>query len=1066
MKKCEKIKRDASLKLMEMTAESCQRKLDQLNSEQVTFETFDSNYLQNMEEAFRKVKDKKFKGLKRRKSKTESSAQNTEMNVIKVKGDGNCFYRCISKWKYGSEEKHGMMRREIVDFITNNQTQYAVYIDGDVRAHIEEQRFTDGRLSSWATEAEVFAAASLFKTAIFIHGDGQILTFKPQTEVPCVEEVHVRLNGGHFDLLSKGENTRKVQSRESNGDIDWFDISTPEVAKCPENGTANWSDERNTTEPETHVRAERAVTAKTTKSTRTEPKTVNRNNNNKSEQVVTNLSSRKFTQAEEKLLSKGLTFIPTQRKIDVWRVHSDLAEWERRMRLREYFANKEPESDEDDSSSEEHGGMEFIKKKKKSTFTPKPGRDKWLDAYIEAVKKDVIDGIKQKVEMNITNKEEMALKSILMDDTIIIRPADKGSGIVVMDTESYITGLEKEVENSKSYVRTSDTKYQEAEKLVKRTVSGMYKKGHISSEMRRYMIPKTAKSGRLKGNPKLHKKGNPMRTIVSGIGTPTEQMAEVAEKELEEYVTQSPSYIQDTTDFLRKLDVINHTLPKGAILFCFDVEKLYPSIPKKEGLAACKDALEQRKRKRIETNTVLEMIETVLENNVFSFNGKQYIQTDGVAIGSRLGRNYACTYMRQWDDELGKFQNQPMLYYRYIDDGFGIWLHGEESLKEFQNYANNIHPNINVELRYSSDKIEFLDTMVILENGHIITDLYTKPTDKHIYVDRKSSHPSNVKKSLPYGLGIRLRRICSRDSDYIKRRGELKSYLRKRGYSSKFIETQLTKVDRLKRSDLLQYKQKNNNQKRVPLVVTYSRHLPDLHKISRDHMPLLHKSPEMQRIFLEPPLIAYRRDRNLNDILVHGKHNRIFKTREDSGRCPNENCTLCPIMIRGEEASELRTKPVDPRNNCKTTNVVYGLYCELCKKVVYVGETERTTGERVKEHLADIKHKREKAVAIHFNAEEHTLKDLKFLILERCTTNSCYYRRARENFWIDHLNTLTPHGINQKSQFGILWPDFLVERDSAHNNNAMTSREARRRTPYTKNAARECTDGTRQNDNA
>ena len=45
-----------------------------------------------------------------------------------------------------------------------------------------------------------------------------------------------------------------------------------------------------------------------------------------------------------------------------------------------------------------------------------------------------------------------------------------------------------------------------------------------------------------------------------------------------------------------------------------------------------------------------------------------------------------------------------------------------------------------------------------------------------------------------------------------------------------------------------------------------------------------------------------------------------------------------------------------------------------------VGETERTTGERVKEHLADIKHKREKAVAVHFNAEEHTFKDLKFLI--------------------------------------------------------------------------------------
>ena len=118
----------------------------------------------------------------------------------------------------------------------------------------------------------------------------------------------------------------------------------------------------------------------------------------------------------------------------------------------------------------------------------------------------------------------------------------------------------------------------------------MQNKGHISSDMKRYMIPKTAKPGRLKGNPKLHKKGNPMRTILSGIGTPTEQMAEVAEKELEEYVRKSPSYLQDTTDFLRKLDAINRKLSKEAILFCFDVEKLYPSIPKKEGLAACSDA--------------------------------------------------------------------------------------------------------------------------------------------------------------------------------------------------------------------------------------------------------------------------------------------------------------------------------------------------------------------------------------------------------------------------------------------------------------------------------------------
>ena len=218
----------------------------------------------------------------------------------------------------------------------------------------------------------------------------------------------------------------------------------------------------------------------------------------------------------------------------------------------------------------------------------------------------------------------------------------------------------------------------------------------------------------------------------------------------------------------------------------------------------------------------------------------------------------------------------------------------------------------------------------------------------------------------------------------------------------------------------------------------------------------------MQQIFNEPPLIAYRRDRNLNDILVHGKHNRIFKSRgEESDSCPDKKCTICPIMVRGEEATKLRKKPVDPRNNCKTTNVVYGLYCEVCKSIVYVGETERTVGERMKEHLADIRHKRDKAVAIHFSAENHSFKDLKFVILERCMTDSCYYRRARESFWMERLNTITPHGINRKSQFGILWPDFMFERDSTHDSSAMTSQETRRCETYTCNAI-ESTGVTRQ----
>ena len=124
--------------------------------------------------------------------------------------------------------------------------------------------------------------------------------------------------------------------------------------------------------------------------------------------------------------------------------------------------------------------------------------------------------------------------------------------------------------------------------------------------------------------------------IVSGIGTPTEKLAEVAEHELSEFVETSPSYIRDTTDFICKLQEIKEPLPENAFLFCFDVAKLYPSVPRKEGLDASREALENRSTSLVDTESVMQMIRTVLDNNIFGFGDQNYIQKEGVAIGSRL----------------------------------------------------------------------------------------------------------------------------------------------------------------------------------------------------------------------------------------------------------------------------------------------------------------------------------------------------------------------------------------------------------------------------------------------
>ena len=67
---------------------------------------------------------------------------------------------------------------------------------------------------------------------------------------------------------------------------------------------------------------------------------------------------------------------------------------------------------------------------------------------------------------------------------------------------------------------------------------------------------------------------------------------------------------------------------------------------------------------------------------------------------------------------------------------------------EFHDLANSIHPRIKIELKFSKNQIECLDTITVLDNGFLKTKLYEKPTDKHMYLHKRSDHPKTVKKSI------------------------------------------------------------------------------------------------------------------------------------------------------------------------------------------------------------------------------------------------------------------------------------------------------------------------------
>jgi hypothetical protein len=61
-----------------------------------------------------------------------------------------------------------------------------------------------------------------------------------------------------------------------------------------------------------------------------------------------------------------------------------------------------------------------------------------------------------------------------------------------------------------------------------------------------------------------------------------------------------------------------------------------------------------------------------------------------------------------------------------------------------------------------------------------------------------------------------------------------KNDLMKRGYSDNDTEKEFRKVDKLDRSNLLNYRKNTSKTNRVPFVVNYSKGLPDIHKILKN----------------------------------------------------------------------------------------------------------------------------------------------------------------------------------------------------------------------------------------
>ena len=239
--------------------------------------------------------------------------------------------------------------------------------------------------------------------------------------------------------------------------------------------------------------------------------------------------------------------------------------------------------------------------------------------------------------------------------------------------------------------------------------------------------------------------------------------------------------------------------------------------------------------------------------------------------------------------------------------------------------------------------------------------MHYKPTDSHSCLLHSSSHPSHVKNSIPYSQFLRLRRLCSDDSDYSSKSQEMCQFVEKHGYPASVIQTAHHRAQQTDQQSALQTSQKEKND-RIPFTLTFHPHNNPVKAIILNNFKILQNDPETGANFSQPPLISFKRDKNVGNFLFKS----TFKTIEKPGlyfqmRARARDAKLaCPFVQNADKISgPKRSVKITDRFTCASANVIYCITCTLCKKL-YNGETGRRLGDRFREYLRDVeKHEKE-----------------------------------------------------------------------------------------------------------
>ena len=154
-------------------------------------------------------------------------------------------------------------------------------------------------------------------------------------------------------------------------------------------------------------------------------------------------------------------------------------------------------------------------------------------------------------------------------------------------------------------------------------------------------------------------------------------------------------------------------------------------------------------------------------------------------------------------------------------------------------------------------------------------------------------------------------------------------------YRRRSVNNSIEKVKELKRESVLGRVQKVDKQVgRVRAVFKFDKRNPNLSSLFRNNwQTMVEDDRRLLEVFPQPPMICFRRGRNVRETLCQAKLPPVRMSRQEDGfrRCRRAQCRLCPytnlrpgqVIKKVKISSTKEELPIAGHLTCQSSNLLY-----------------------------------------------------------------------------------------------------------------------------------------------